>query len=191
MTAVVLVVALAVALGGCGIRATSVPVDAGAAPSRVSCAVPTTAAPDSAGERVAQVYLVCSAQVSPVRRTMSATGGNDRLATARKLLDQLQVKPDADEAAAGFSSDVPGDLDVAGPRRGDPADALRLSQDQAQLPSFALAQIVCTFAGTAAGSSDGTVVFGFAREAKARRFACTGELRTLPEVAETAGTAVK
>jgi hypothetical protein len=118
-------------------------------------------------------------------------GAQDRLGTVRLLLAQLQSRAGVEETSAGFTSAVPENLDVSGPRRGDPADTLRLSVEQDGLPAFALAQIVCTFAGTAAGSTDHTVVLGFSDSATARRFSCTGDLRTLPDAAQTAGTAVR
>jgi len=184
------VAGLASALTACGIRPTSVPVDAGAAPSRVSCEAPRATASPATGLKAVQVYLVCSAQVSAVPRLVPDAAG-DRLGVARELLGQLQSGAGAAETSAGFSSDVPGDLDVSGPQAGDPADTLRLSAQRDGLPSFALAQIVCTFAGTAAGSKGHTVVLGFSGSEAARRFSCTSDLRTLPEAAETAGTAVR
>jgi hypothetical protein len=209
--------ALAAALSGCGIRSTSVPVDAGAAPSRVSCTVPSAAASagasagasaaDDAGQETVPIYLVCSEEVTAIPRPLprplgdggdsgGAVSPSERLAAARTLLYQLRAKPDSQESASGFSTEVPGDLDVSGPRRSDPATTLRLSAAQSQLPSFALAQIVCTFgAGTAtsgtAGTADGTVMLGFADNGAARRFSCTGDLRSRQEAAESAGTAVR
>jgi hypothetical protein len=238
--------ALAAVLSGCGIRSTSVPVDAGAAPSRISCTVPspprspaapsTSSSGSSSGssatspsasragspaatdgpvsQTTVPVYLVCSEVVTAVLRSvpMSVGGGvgpgdgsaevspAERLAAARTLLRELQLKPDDTESASGFGTDVPGDLNVYGPREGDPA-ALRLSVEQNQLPSFALAQIVCTFVGTAATaataatagprSSDGTVVLGFSDDGPPRRFSCSSDLRTRQEAAQTAGTAVR
>lgn len=181
---------------GCGIRATSVPVDAGPAPARVSCAVPSPTASAGAGSESVQLYLVCrSAQVTAVSRTVpsapAATASTDRLATARRLLAELQSKPEGAESAAGLSTSVPGSLDLSGPRRGDPADTLRLGVPLDELPPFALAQLVCTFAGTTAGSTGGTVVLGGSDSAAPRSFGCTEDLRTLPDSAQTAGTAVK
>lgn len=224
--------ALAGALGGCGIRSTSVPVDAGAAPSRVSCFTPTappasassaassatgTAAspspsrvppssqpssppsspyPSPSASAAVWVYLVCDGEVTPVRRALPAVSAYGdaarRLATARALLDVLQSAPGDEESASGFGTDVPGDLDVAGPLPGDPATALRLSDAREQLPSFALAQIVCTFAGTPAEAGpDGTVVLGFAGGGAALRFSCSRVLRDQPDAARTAGTAIR
>lgn len=193
--------ALSATATACGIRATSVPVDAGPAPARVSCTMPgatatasASASATAAGETV-RLYLVCrGAQVTAVSRTVAvvpgATASSDRLDTARRLLAELQGKPGADESAAGLSSSVPGSLDLGGARRGDPAGTLRLGLPLDELPPFALAQIVCTLAGTAAGSTGNTVVLGGTDSARPRRFSCTEDLRTLPDTAQTAGTAV-
>jgi hypothetical protein len=161
----------------------------------------------AAGPTTVPVYLVCSEVVTAVQRTVpKSVGGSggagatpaERLAAARTLLRELQLKPDDAESASGFGTDVPGDLAVSGPRGGDPAATLRLSVEQDQLPSFALAQIVCTFADTAAtagrgapGPSDGTVVLGFSDGGPPRRFSCTGYLRTRQEAAQAAGTALQ
>ncbi|MEU4092720.1 hypothetical protein [Streptomyces sp. NPDC026673] len=185
-----------VLLAGCGIRTTSVPVDAGPAPSRVSCAVPdeeaTAPATASASPQgsTARVYLVCSAQVAGVNRTVRAVG-LDQSAMAVLLLRELQRKPRGGESAAGFTTAVQGDLAVEGPRRGDPRGSLRLSAPLGDLPPFALAQLVCTYAGSAAVSEGGGVLLGGSDDTPVRRFTCTGDLRTDPEAAETAGTAVK
>ncbi|AEW96156.1 lipoprotein [Streptantibioticus cattleyicolor NRRL 8057 = DSM 46488] len=167
---------------GCGIRATSVPVDAGAAPSRVSCAVPEAAATATArpGTTTAAVYLVCSQRVSPVQRVVARPGG-DRLATARLLLAELERKPDPAEEHGGFTSEVPGGLAVRGPADGDPPEALRLSQDPDDLPSYAVGQLVCTFAGTAAGAGDRSVVLGGPDpHHRVERYRCDDALRTQP-----------
>ncbi|MFE2541368.1 hypothetical protein [Actinacidiphila glaucinigra] len=185
-----------VLLAGCGIRTTSVPVDAGPAPSRVSCAVPdeeaSATATASASPRglTARVYLVCSAQVAGVNRSVR-TEGLDQLGEAVLLLRELQRKPRGGESSAGFTTAVQGDLAVEGPRRGDPRGSLRLSAPLGDLPPFALAQLVCTFAGTGAGAGSGGVLLGGSDDTPVRRFTCTGDLRTDPEAAETAGTAVK
>ncbi|MDX2707502.1 hypothetical protein PV350_32355 [Streptomyces sp. PA03-6a] len=185
-----------VLLAGCGIRTTSVPVDAGPAPSRVSCAVPdeeaspTATASASPQGPAARVFLVCSAQVAAVNRSVR-TGGLDQLGMAVLLLRELQRKPRGGESSAGFTTAVQGDLAVEGPHRDDPRGSLRLSAPLGDLPPFALAQVVCTYAGTAAGSGSGGVLLGGPDDTPVRRFTCTGDLRTDPEAAETAGTAVK
>ncbi|MFI2300654.1 hypothetical protein ACH5AL_17665 [Actinacidiphila glaucinigra] len=185
-----------VLLAGCGIRTTSVPVDAGPAPSRVSCAVPdeeaSASATASASPRglAARVYLVCSAQVAGVNRSVR-TEGLDQLGVAVLLLRELQRKPRGGESSAGFTTAVQGDLAVEGPRRDDPRESLRISAPLSDLPPFALAQLVCTYAGTGAAAGSGGVLLGGSDDTPVRRFTCTGDLRTDPEAAETAGTAVK
>ncbi|MEU6340429.1 hypothetical protein ABZ883_05680 [Streptomyces sp. NPDC046977] len=203
-----LAVVCAALAAGCGIRTTSVPVDAGPAPSRVSCAVPdspraTTASPGATVSASASasapaatpapfvaVYLVCSSQVADVHRTV-ALAGLTRLGTAVVLLRELQQRLGMTEATAGFGTAVQGDLAVEGPRPGDPRDALRLSAPLSELPPFALAQVVCTYAADPSLSSRGSVVLGGSDDTRVRRFTCTSDLRTDPGAAETAGTAVK
>ncbi|GAA3621019.1 hypothetical protein ACG5V6_05410 [Streptomyces chitinivorans] len=196
----------ALALGGCGIRSTPVPVDAGPAPSRASCTAPAVEDerdPGDGGVR-ADVFLVCGGNVSAVERTV-APGGSEpdpepgsepgpeaRLETARELLRELRRNPSRAEREAGFGSSVPGDLEIDGPGDGDPGQTLRLSRDPGGLPSFALAQIVCTLTGTAAVGRDGSVVLGGpARDGGGEpplRYSCTDALRGSPEAARTAGT---
>jgi len=185
---------------GCGIRPTSVPVDAGAAPSRAGCVLPgdrETADDGSKGNLPVRVYLACGSRVSPVERRVDVPDGSDaeRLPIARRLLASLQAAPDGEEESAGFKTAVPPGLRVDGPAEGDPQGSLRLSTALAELPSFALAQIVCTYADTAASGTDRSVVLGGpARGAGAdeplRRFECGTALRTRPEAAATAGTPV-
>lgn len=194
------------AVAGCGIRPTSVPVDAGAAPSRVGCVLPDgrESSPEG-GERnlPVRVYLVCGSRVSPVERHVSLPGGSDpaRLPTARKLLAGLQAGPDAAARSAGFSTAVPRTLRVDGPHTDDPHGALRLSTSPDKLPSFALAQIVCTYADTAtatsgsgsSSSSGRSVILGGPAHGAGtgkplRRYECDTGLRTRPDAAATAGT---
>ncbi|RAJ71702.1 hypothetical protein K378_00522 [Streptomyces sp. Amel2xB2] len=147
---------------GCGIRSTSVPVDAGAAPSRASCVLPggrETADEHDGGNLPVRVYLACGSRVSPVERRVALPGDDsERLPVARGLLDALRAQPDAEEEAAGFKTAVPRDLKVSGARPGDPPATLRLSRPIRDLPAFALAQIVCTYADTAAAGSDRSVI---------------------------------
>ncbi|MCQ4045511.1 hypothetical protein ACFOSC_01905 [Streptantibioticus rubrisoli] len=182
------VLALALGTAGCGIRATSVPVDAGAAPTRVSCDQPRTASSTARGTVTVDVYLVCSQRVSPVRRVVPDRH-SDRLATARTLLAELLRKPDQAEERGGFASEVPGGLSVNGPFPGDPAETLRLNQDPDDLPSYAVGQLVCTFAGTAAGAADRSVVLGGPdRGVPPLRYRCDDALRTRPDAGSTEGT---
>ncbi|RCG19425.1 hypothetical protein DQ392_11810 [Streptomyces reniochalinae] len=201
---------LAALATGCGIRATSVPVDAGAAPSRVGCVLPDEHESPRAGDArsLVRVYLVCGTRVSPVEREVRMPQGRSsaqRLPVARKLLQELERQPRTLEGAAGFTTDVPDGLTVESGAEGDPDEALRLNRPPDELPSFALAQLVCTYADTAAADADDGVVLGgpagspsddgdedAAGETKAplKRYECDAALRARPEAAETAGTQV-
>ncbi|WP_188279232.1 hypothetical protein [Streptomyces sp. CBMA29] len=191
LAATVLLAALPL-IGGCGIRTTTVPVDAGPAPSRVSCAVPRDGKAPETDTAVRQVYLVCSMQTTPVKRSVTLRPGRiDRLTQVRELVAQLQRSPLSAEAQAGFSTEVPGSLEILGPFKGDPENALRLNQAVDELPSFALAQIVCTLADDPSVTGDGGVVLGGDDpDSKLRRYTCTPDLRTRPDAADSAGTAV-
>jgi hypothetical protein len=190
-------IALGLALAGCGIRTTSVPVDAGPAPSRVSCAQPKAPGGTAADIVQRDVYLVCSMQVAPVERDVrvrvgpGGTAQADRARLVQDLIDQLQISPRAAESAAGFSTAVPGPLAVSPPRSGDGAGTVRLNQPLDELPSFALAQIVCTLTADPAVSPDRFVVLaGPGATDRPRRYTCTPDLRTRPEAADVAGTPV-
>lgn len=191
MAAAVLLGALPL-LGGCGIRTTTVPVDAGPAPSRVSCAVPRVTTSPAQDSVVRQVYLVCGMQTAPLPRAVPVRQGKfDRIDQVRELLAQVQRSPLTAEAKAGFSTAVPGSLLVYGPARNDPPEALRLSQPVDELPSFALAQIVCTLAADALVSPTHTVLLGGSTSgSKLRSYTCTSDLRTRPDAADGAGTVV-
>ncbi|WP_431984938.1 hypothetical protein [Streptomyces qinglanensis] len=204
---------------GCGIRATSVPVDAGAAPSRVGCVLPEDRkSPEGgSGASVVRVYLVCGARVSPVERKVRMPGGRSsarRLPVARKLLDELRQRPEPAEDTAGFETAVPRRLTISGGTEGDPDEALRLSEPLEELPPYALAQIVCTYADTSAADAEGGVILGGpagerspgsdgavseaegaegdSGEARSplRRYECGTALRTHPRSAESSGTQV-
>lgn len=189
--AVVLAAALAgVALiSGCGIRTTSVPVDAGAAPSRVPCRL---SSPDSATKALdgieVDVYLVCASQLVTVDRTVpvSATT-SDRLLVARALLDEVQSPPPADERRAGFSTTVPTSLRVTGGHRSDPRGTLRLSTQPEDLSAEALAQLVCTYAESDVLVSAGTVVLGGPGNYAPRGYLCTTETKARPQDVPTLG----
>ncbi|MGW7492188.1 hypothetical protein [Streptomyces sp. NPDC054786] len=181
---------LALAAAGCGIRGTSVPVDAGGAPSRVSCKAPASASPagpSGAGPQ-ASVYLVCGSALAQVERTVPPSKAADpRLPTARALLQELQRKPSADEEKAGFSSAVPQDLKVTEHRTGDPVDALRLSIRPDDLPSFALAQLVCTYGASTALGRTHAAVLGGPGDDTAHRYDCSADVLANPDIAENAG----
>jgi hypothetical protein len=196
------VAAFAAALGalallltaGCGIRPTSVPVDAGAAPSRIACVLPG-GGPNAAEPEftVVRVYLVCGSRVSPVQRSVRLPEGQADVAAA--LLDTLAAEPGPQERAAGFDTQVPEDLEVRAGAPADPPGTLRLSTPPADLPSFALAQIVCTFAETAARTERGAVLLGGPADAelpeRPRRLECTTDLRNRADAARTAGSPVR
>ncbi|MEU7071167.1 hypothetical protein AB0B30_20515 [Streptomyces narbonensis] len=184
-TGVLAAAALTVLVTGCGIRTTSVPVDAGAAPSRVPCSVTGENASTPAAQGVpVRVFLVCGSQLEAVdRRTPlpeEKTDG-DPVATAEGLLTQLLAEPSDDERQAGFTTAVHGPLVVGGGHRGDPAGTLRLSRQPEDLPPVALSQIVCTFAGSSAGAGDRTVLLGGPGPYAPKRYQCTTELRERPE----------
>ncbi|MFF7728302.1 hypothetical protein [Streptomyces sp. NPDC008001] len=174
----------------CGIRGTAVPVDAGGAPSRSSCVVkPEHSVPS--GAATVTVQLECTSQLVPVTRPVPGPEtSEDAVAVARLLLDELRRTPSAEETEAGMSTVVPQRLTVAGPRPGDPAGTLRLSKDPAELPQIGLAQLVCTYAGTAAADGKRAVVLGGPSGARPLSYACTDELRVHPDSADIAGTAV-
>ncbi|MEU8541880.1 hypothetical protein AB0C52_18150 [Streptomyces sp. NPDC048717] len=226
--------AAATLLAGCGIRTTSIPVDAGAAPSRVPCEAAaggttesgtlteggsagsgsgsdsgagsgadsgTDSGADSGSRSGAggtrsegiapgprgvplRVYLLCGAQLERVERGSSLPeekASDDPVRTAAALLAQLTSEPSEGERQAGFSSAAQGALTLSGPRRGDPADTLRLSRQPEDLPAAALAQLVCTFAESAAGAGGDTVVLGGPGPYEPRRYRCTEQLRERPE----------
>ncbi|THA32345.1 hypothetical protein E6R18_14130 [Streptomyces sp. A1277] len=173
----------AVLAAGCGIRTTSVPVDAGAAPSRVPCAMPAEDVAAQAEQGIpVQIYLVCASQLVTVDRAVQvAEAKSDRLRIATELLDELRRRPTADEQQAGFSTDVPKALRVSGPRTGDATDALRLSQQPEDLPAEALAQIVCTFTESEALVPGETVTLGGPGKYPARGYLCTAETKASPK----------
>ncbi|MFB7633691.1 hypothetical protein ACFC0M_22500 [Streptomyces sp. NPDC056149] len=186
------VAALALAVAGCGVRGTSVPVDAGGAPSRVSCQAPDQLASSGApGEQRAAVYLVCGSTLVPVERSVTrpkaAPGAAVRLPVARALLVELQKPPAAGEARAGFSTAVPRSLRVAGPRAGDAPEALRLSVEPDDLPSFALAQLVCTYGRSVTLGRTGGALLGGPGGAAAHRFDCSPDVLANPDIAQHAG----
>ncbi|MET9389942.1 hypothetical protein ABZY20_05910 [Streptomyces sp. NPDC006624] len=176
---------LALALAGCGIRATEVPTNFGPAPSRVRCSLaePNVSTQAARGLPV-QVFLLCGSQLVTVDRTVRVPDGaadsERRMLVAQGLLDQLARQPSPAEKEAGYSTDVRGGIAVSGPRSGDPEDTLRLSTAPDGLTSYALAQIVCTFSDSAAAEGDGSVVLGGPGAGPPRRYECTDEVRARP-----------
>lgn len=113
----------------------------------------------------------------------------DRIRVAQALLDELQEEPAADERQAGFSTDVPANLQISGARGDDPAAVLRLSEQPEDLLSEALAQIVCTYAESESLASDGTVLLGGPGNYAPRAYLCTSETKARPEAVPTLGAA--
>ncbi|WP_405826620.1 hypothetical protein [Streptomyces sp. NBC_01390] len=182
---------LAVLLAGCGIRATEVPTDFGPAPSRVPCSLSDVSGPSASGGAPqtsagvpVQVFLLCSSQLVTVDRAVRVPDGTGeaerRVLVAQGLLDELARTPRASETEAGYTTDVRGGMSVSGPGPKDPEDTLRLSTPPADLASYALAQIVCTFSDSAAAEGDGSVVLGGPGAGPPRRYACTPEVRSRP-----------
>ncbi|MEW2394445.1 hypothetical protein [Streptomyces sp. NPDC046862] len=177
---------LAAVLTGCGIRSTQVPTDFGPAPSRVPCtSAGSDIAPQTSPGIPVQVFLLCSKQLVAVGRSVNLPDGTPdaqrRVLVAQGLLDELSEQPSAAEDQAGYDTDVQTGLRVSGPRPGDPEDALRLSTVPEQLTAYALAQIVCTFADSAAAEGDGSVVLGGPPGTEPlRRYECTTEVRSNP-----------
>ncbi|MEV6792469.1 hypothetical protein AB0M87_10790 [Streptomyces sp. NPDC051320] len=184
VAALIGVAALFAAATGCGIRDTSVPVDAGAAPSRVACDLPTENVTAQALEGIpVRVYLVCGSRLVSVDRTVQIAEGrtlSDGVRVAEKLLDELREPPTAAEKNAGFTTDVRDPIAVSAGHKRDPAGALRLSVAPEDLPANALAQIVCTYAESAAAETDGSVVLGGPGQDPPRAYFCTQELKTRP-----------
>lgn len=184
-------------LAGCGIRATTVPVDAGAAPARTACTLsegdlpwtvhePRPEAPSSGLLVDGKVmYLVCNGQVDRVLRDGTLTGSGVRI--AGKLLDELGRTVTPDELRAGYETAVPVPLDVKGPGEGDPEGTLRLSTALDTLPPFALGQIVCTLSYVL---EDGGPVRLAGPAGQVREFSCGSRLRTDPGAGPEAGNPV-
>jgi hypothetical protein len=178
---------------GCGIRDTSVPVDAGAAPSRASCAPPQSGRSSQVAGRISvRIYLVCTSEVSSVVRSVRLAEDKARTAEpllmARELLDQLQQIPGEAEAEAGFTTGVRSPVRVFSPAKGDPAGAVRLSMPVGELPQYALAQLVCTYADTTVAVGGRVLIGGPDRATDPlRRYECTEQLRRRPETAVTSG----
>ncbi|KUN84665.1 hypothetical protein [Streptomyces griseoruber] len=187
---------LAGLLTGCGIRATEVPTDFGAAPSRVRCSLsePDVTAQSARVGVPVQVFLLCGSSLVAVDRSVRVTDGaadsQRRALVAQGLLDQLAESPSAAEKEAGYTTDVRGGMAVGGPGAKDPDDALRLSVPPDTLTSYALAQLVCTFSDSAAAEGDGSVVLGGPGSDPLRRYECTDEVRSRPGSTEPPSSAV-
>ncbi|WP_053692077.1 hypothetical protein [Streptomyces sp. WM6372] len=189
-------VLLAVAglVSGCGIRATTVPVDVGAAPSRVSCDTPV---PQTGVQGFrATVELVCGSQLVGVERVVPVPEKkpvrDPVVLVAEALLEALEREPSSEERDAGFTTGVPGGLTVAPARTGDPAGTIRISRKPEDLPPVALSQVVCTLAGSEAVSAGpGPVVLGGPDADPPRAWECTEAVRSRPESVPTLGELVR
>ncbi|MFD4241114.1 hypothetical protein ACFWP3_05860 [Streptomyces sp. NPDC058525] len=185
------------ALAGCGIRATTVPVDVGAAPSRVSCDTPAQQGGQGGVQGFrATVELVCGSQLVGVERVVPVPEKRplkDPVAlVVQALLEALEKPPSGEERDAGFSTGVPAGLTAGAPRPGDPAGTVRLSRKPEDLPPVALAQIVCTLAGSEAVSAGpGPVVLGGPDADPPRAWECTDAVRSRPESIPTLGELVR
>ncbi|MEU6209087.1 hypothetical protein ABZ891_04165 [Streptomyces sp. NPDC047023] len=184
------------AASGCGIRATTVPVDVGAAPSRVSCDTPAVPGGQTAAGFRATVELVCGSQLVGVERVvpMPEKGAvrDPAVQAAQALLEALERPVSAEERDAGFSTGVPAGLTAGVPRPGDPAGTVRLSRKPEDLPPVALSQIVCTMAGSEAVSAGpGPVVLGGPDADPPRAWECTDAVRSRPESVPTLGEIVR
>lgn len=90
--AIATALAVATLAVGCGIRATTVPVDAGAAPSRVPCAVPVSSA-SAAGHSVASMSDPASASTTPrlPHSSASSSSVSSPASTGKLWADQTVV----------------------------------------------------------------------------------------------------
>ncbi|MFE2813671.1 hypothetical protein ACFXGG_25000 [Streptomyces nigra] len=184
----------AITLAGCGIRPTEVPTNFGPAPSRVHCSLSEPdASPQATRGLPVQVFLLCGSQLVAVDRTIRVPDGTAdtarRVLVAQGLLEELQATPSPAEKEAGYTTDLRGAMDVAGPRRNDPDETLRLTTTPSTLTSYALAQIVCTLSDSAAAEGDGSVILG-GPTGTPRRYECTDEVRTRPGTTEPPSTEV-
>ncbi|MFE9411921.1 hypothetical protein ACFYN0_24500 [Streptomyces sp. NPDC006704] len=182
---------LGAAASGCGIRPTSVPVDAGPAPSRVACTVSQDAlTPQFEGVTV-QVYLVCGAQLVTAERSVripESKGAADRVRFAQALLDALIAPASGEEKDAGYTTALKGPLTVSAARPGDPAGTLRLSREPEALSAVALSQVVCTFAENTPAAPDAQqILLGGPGGDPARGYSCTSEMKSRPDSTATLG----
>ncbi|MFD3539548.1 hypothetical protein ACFWUQ_08610 [Streptomyces sp. NPDC058662] len=190
----VLALPVLLVLPGCGIRATTVPVDVGAAPSRVSCDTPVQ--PGGVQGFRATVELVCGSELVGVERVIPVPEKkpvrDPMTLVVQALLEALERTPSAEERDAGFTTGVPAGLTAGPPREGDPAGTVRLSRKPEDLPPVALSQLVCTLAGSEAVSAGpGPVILGGPDTDPPRAWECTEAVRTRPESVPTLGEIVR
>ena len=188
--------ALAGLLAGCGIRATQVPTDFGPAPSMVPCELSVTdiATQTTPSGMPVEVFLLCSGALVRVNRSVEVAEGTEeaqrRVRVAQGLLDALAGDPTDVEDEAGYSTAVRGRPHGGGTRprrpRGHPPPVHR----PGTLPKDALAQIVCTFADSAAAGDNGSVVLGGTSAESLRRYECTPETESSPGAGNPPSTEV-
>ncbi|KPI33480.1 Lipoprotein LpqB, GerMN domain-containing protein [Actinobacteria bacterium OV450] len=189
-----MLLAVAGLVSGCGIRATTVPVDVGAAPSRVSCDTPV---PQTGVQGFrATVELVCGSQLVGVERVVPVPEKkpvkDPVVLVAEALLEALERNPSEEERDAGFTTGVPEGLTVAPARTNDPVGTIRISRKPEDLSPVALAQVVCTLAGSEAVSAGpGPVVLGGPDADPPREWECTEAVRSRPESVPTLGELVR
>ncbi|GJF19120.1 hypothetical protein [Streptomyces sp. HO565] len=185
---------LAVLLAGCGIRSTEVPTDYGPAPSRMRCSLAEPDGSDATPGLPVRVFLLCGSSLVSVDRAVRVPDGAAdtarRVLVAQGLLDQLAAQPSATEKQAGYTTEVRAGITVKGPRHGDPEDTLRLGTAPGDLTSYARAQVVCTFADSAAAEGDGSVILAGPDDRAPRRYTCTDEVRARPGSNEPPSRAV-
>ena len=185
---------LAVLLAGCGIRSTEVPTDYGPAPSRMRCSLAEPDGSDATPGLPVRVFLLCGSSLVSVDRAVRVPDGAAdtarRVLVAQGLLDQLAAQPSATEKQAGYTTDVRAGITVKGPRPGDPEDTLRLGTAPGDLTSYARAQVICTFADSAAAEGDGSVILAGPDDRAPRRYTCTDEVRARPGSNEPPSRAV-
>ncbi|THA46859.1 hypothetical protein [Streptomyces sp. A1136] len=194
-----LLVTVTAVTSGCGIRATTVPVDVGPAPSRVSCdtpAPPNGQQPSGVPGFRATVELVCGSQLVGVERVVPVPekrpARDPVVLAAQALLEALEREPSAEERDAGFTTGVPAGLAAAPTRAGDPAGTVRLSRKPEDLPPVALSQIVCTLSESEAVSAGpGPVVLGGPDADPPRTWECSEAVRSRPESVPTLGDVVR
>ncbi|MFJ3883453.1 hypothetical protein ACIPW5_39145 [Streptomyces sp. NPDC090077] len=180
-------------LTGCGIRATTVPVDVGAAPSRVSCETAGQPAGQSEVQGFrATVELVCGSQLVGVERVVpipeKRASREPDVLIAQALLEELERSLSAEERDGGFTTSVPDQLAASPARPGDPKGTLRLSRKPEDLQPVALAQIVCTLsASEAVSAGPGPVILGGPNADPPRAWECTDAVRSRPESVPTLG----
>ncbi|MFB6615379.1 hypothetical protein ACIGFK_31350 [Streptomyces sp. NPDC085524] len=195
VTSALLVALVAASATGCGIRATTVPVDVGAAPSRVSCDTPAQPSGQSGVQGFrATVELVCGSQLVGVERVVPVPEKRGALKdpvalVAQALLEALEKPLSAQERDAGFTTGVPDELMATAPRPGDPAGTVRLSRKPEDLPPVALSQLVCTLAGneTISAGPGRPVTLGGPDADPPRTWECTEAVRSRPESVPTLG----